>query len=382
MAPRHEYDLRATSFTLSYEVADNIKPLSVKFEDNKLVVPHEDGEVTLDKLNEFVFVDEDEVEDPEYSEESSGESDDSLEYESENDSPRREYDLRAPASLSYELADDIKPVTVKFEWDQLIVPHEEGDITLEKLKELIFEEEDDDEDPAYEYAASSADSEASVDYEFESESEMESGQDVSDLESADEDSVESSVDTTSDDVLASVVTKSCFDLVDNEDVSWSTANKTEEYIASFGVSQFGFRLVDTGLSIVETPISFVSTWIAGSVKSTRRHLRAARRAGEKLNDDSCKSRSLLVHMTNLFPLNTVLGSFGVRLVEDLCMTNDEDIDDPDYITSSDSEDSLEYRSDIESEDLDTDFDSETIETSDEEEVEVIATSDMEEVVTE
>merc|ERR1719369_903029 len=343
----------------------------------------EDGEVTLDKLNEFVFVDEDEVEDPEYLEESSGESDDSLEYESENESPRRKYGLRTPVSLSYELADDIKPVTVKFEWDQLIVPHEEGDITLEKLKALIFEEEDDDEDPAYEYAASSADSEASVDYEFESESEMESGQDVSDLESDDEDGVESSVGTTSNDILTSVVTKSCFDLVDKQDVSWSTANKTEEYIASFDVSQFGIRLVDTGLSIVEKPISFVSTWLAGSVRSTRRHLRAARRAGEKLNGDSCKSRSLLVHMTNLFPLNAVLGSFGVVLVdEDFCMTHDEDIDDPEYTTSSDSEDSLEYRSDIESEALDTDVDSEIIENTDVEEFEVITSTDMEEVDTE
>jgi len=376
MAPRHEYDLRATSFTQSYEVADNIKPLPVKFEDNKLVVPHEDGEVTLDKLKEFVFVEEDEIEDPEYSEESSGESDDSLEYESVDDAPRREYDLRAPGSHSYELADDIKPVTVKFEWDQLIVPHEEGDVTLEKLKELVFEEEDDDEDPAYEYAVSSAESEASVDYEFESESEFESGQDVSDLESAD-DSVESSVGTTSNDVLA------CFDLVDNEDVSWCTANRTEEYIASFGMSQFGIRLVDTGFSIIETPISFISTWLAGSVRSTRRHLRAARRAGEKLNGDSCKSRSLLVHMTNLFPLNAVLASFGVGLVdEDFCMTNDEDIDDPEYTTSSDSEDSLEYRSEIESEDLDTDVDSEIIETSDVEEFEVITSSDLEEVDTE
>jgi len=356
-----------------------MKPLPVKFEDEKLVVPHEDEDVTLDKLKEFVFVDENEIEDPEYSEESSGESDDSLEYESEDNAPRREYDLRVSASHSYEVVDDIKAVTVKFEWDQLIVPHEEGDVTLEKLKELVFEEEDDDEDPEYEYTASSAESEASVDYEFESETELESGQDVSDLESAEENEV------TSNDVLASVVSKSCFDLVDKEEVRWSTANKTEEYIASFGMSQFGIRLVDTGLSIVETPISYFSTWLAGSVRSTRRHLRAARRAGEKLNGDSCKSRSLLVHMTNLFPLNAVLGSFGVGLVdEDLCMTVDEDIDDPEYITSSDSEDSLEYRSDVESEDLDSDVDYEIIETPDVDvdEFEVIASSDLEEDVTE
>jgi len=383
MAPRHEYDLRATSFTHSYEVADNIKPLAVKLEDDQLVVPHQDEDVTLDKLKEFVFVDEDEAEDPEYSEESSGESEDSLEYESENEAPR-EYDLRAPAiDHSYEVADDIKPVTVKFEWDQLIVPHEEGDVTLEKLKEFVFEDDDDDEDPEYEYAVSSAESEASLDYEFQSETDLESGEDdvVSELESGDEDGVESLVDVTSHDALASVVTKSCFDLVDNEDMNWSSAIKAEEYIASFNVSQFGIRLVDTGLSAVETPISFISTWLADSVRSSRRHLRAARRAGEKQNGDSCKSRSLLVHMTKLFPFNAVLGTLGVGLVDENLVkfaVPDEDIDDPEYILSSDeSEDSLEFKSDIQSEDLDSDLESEITGSSDGEE-----SSDVEEVISE
>jgi len=373
MAPRHEYDLRATTLIPSYELADNIKPLTVQFEDDELVVPHEDGNVTLDKLKEFVFVEEDEAEDPEYSEESSGESDDSLEYELENEAPR-EYDLRAPVSHSYEVTDYMKPVTVKFEWDQLIVPHEEGDVTLDKLKEFVFEDDDEDEDPEYEYAVSSAESEASLDYEFESETE---------LESAEEDDVDSELESVEDDVmtshdaLASVVTKSCFDLVDNEDVSWSSASRAEEYIASFGVSQFGIRFVDTGLSVVETPISLVSTWLAGSVRSTRRHLRAARRAGEKQNSDSCKSMSLLVHMANLFPLNAVLGSLGIGLVEKNSLKTDvvvEDIDDPEYIVSSDeTEDSLEFRSEIES-----DVDSEITESSDgEEEFAEIPSSDME-----
>jgi len=365
MAPRHEYDLRASSIIHTYEVADNIKPLAVKFEDDQLVVPHEDGVVTLDKLKEFIFEDEDEAEDPEYSEESSGDSEDSLEYESENEDPPREYDLRAPAiDHSYEVVDNSKPVTVKFEWDQLIVPHEEGDVTLEKLKEFVFEEDDDDEDPEYEYAVSSAESEGSLDYEFESETELESGDDdVSELESAEEeDGVDYSVDVASHDALTSVVIKSCFDLVDNEDINWSSTNRAEEYIASFGVSQFGIRLVDTGLSVAEMPISLVSTWLAGSVRSTRRHLRAARRAGEKQNGDSCKSGSLLVHMANLFPLNAVLGTLGVGLVDKNLITSDvpdEDVDDPEYIATSDeSEDSLEFRSEFDSEDLDSDVGSE------------------------
>merc|ERR550519_441641 len=275
--------------------------------------------------------------------------------------------------------DNSKPVTVKFEWDQLIVSHEEGDVTLEKLKEFVFEEDDDDEDPEYEYAVSSAESEASLDYEFESEIELETGDDyVSELESAEEeDGVDYSDDVATHDALTSVVIKSCFDLVDNEDINWSSTNRAEEYIASFGMSQFGIRLVDTGLSVAEMPISLVSTWLAGSVRSTRRHLRAARRAGEKQNGDSCKSGSLLVHMENLFPINAVLGTLGVGLVDkNLIMSDvpDEDVDDPEYVATSDeSEDSLEFRSEIDSEDLESDVGSEI--TGEE-------SSDMDEVISE
>ena len=84
---------------------------------------------------------------------------------SEHETPCREYDLRVPTATTYAV-DDLKPVTVKLEWEQLIVPHEEGAVTLEKLKEFVFEVDDDDEDPEYEYAISSAESEASLDYEF------------------------------------------------------------------------------------------------------------------------------------------------------------------------------------------------------------------------
>ena len=44
-----------------------------------------------------------------------------------------------------------------------------------------------------------------------------------------------------EDALASMVTGSCFNLIENEDIHWSFANKAEEYVASFGVSQLGIR---------------------------------------------------------------------------------------------------------------------------------------------
>jgi len=428
MAPRHEYDLRVTAFTHSYEVSDNVKPFRARLESDELIVPHEKGAVTLEKLHDLVFVDDEgDDEDPEYVE-SSGESEDSLEYGSENETPCREYDLRAPLITTYNM-DDLKPVTVKLEWEQLIVPHEEGAVTLDKLKDFVFEDEDVDEDPEYE--ESIVDSEDSLEYESENETpfheyglraptitsfydmdeltpvtvELEGGQlivpreegsvtldklegfvfeeeDVEDdpdyeesivdsedsLEyESDEFEVEEDDEYASQDALASVVTRSCLNLVENEDINWSFTNKAEEYVASFGVSQLGIRLVDSGLAVLETPITLFSTWMSDGVRHTRRHLRAARRAGEKQSGDSCKARSLLVQMATLFPLSTVLDSLGVGLVEATLHESyvDENIEDPTYVLSSDeTEDSLEFRSEIESEeDLVSDVESESISSS-------------------
>merc|ERR1719369_1489953 len=243
---------------------------------------------------------------------------------------------------------NMNPVAVKFEWDQLIVPHKEGSVTLDMLKECVFEDEDDNEDPEYE--PSIVDSVDGLEYESDYEDEE----------------VSYSYDIANLDDLAS---RSCVDLVENEDLKWSCTNKAEEYLASFGVSQFGIKLVDSGLSVVETPISSFSTWMFHGVRNTRRHLRAARRAGEKQNVDSCKTKSLLVHMATLFPLNAVLSSMGVELVEMYNESNiaDDDIDDPEYVLSSEeSEDNIEFWSEAESEEC-SDTGSEGIESSDGEE---------------
>merc|ERR1712215_518431 len=192
-------------------------------------------------------------------------------------------------------------------------------------------DEEDEEDPEYE--ESCVESDDSLEYESEVDSE------VDDLED----------ELTSMDPLARIVTKSRSEFLESNDVSWSSANKAEEYFASYGVAQFGIRLADSGLSFVETPTSYFSSWMSDGVRNTRRNLRAARRAGEKIND-SCKSRSLLVHMANLFPLNAVFDSLGVSLVnKDKNSALDEDVDDSEYVLSSDdTDDSLEFRSEIES----------------------------------
>jgi len=365
MAPRHEYNLRVAAFEHSYDVADNVKPFRANLdsESEELIVHHEKGDVTLNKLKEFVFVDESDDEDPEYVE-SSGESEDSLEYLSENETPCRDYDLRAPMKTNSCDVDDLKPVTVRLEWEQLIVPHEEGDVTLDRLKEFVFEEEDVEEDPEYE--ESIVESDDSLEYESEEEGESEEFEVYED---------------SSQDGLASMITNSCLlDMVVNEDVSWGVSNKAEEYIASFGVSQFGIRVADSGLSIVETPLSYFSTWMFDGVRHARRHLRAVRRAGEKLNTNSCKARSLLVQVANLLPLNALLGLKLVELTSYDCnkyVAEDEDLDDPEYLLScEETDDSLEFRSDIESEeDLDSDVGSASIHSSDLEVTDSFGSSD-------
>ena len=45
----------------------------------------------------------------------------------------------------------------------------------------------------------------------------------------------------SQNAYASVVTKSCSELVEKENLNWTLSNRAQEYVASFGASQLGIR---------------------------------------------------------------------------------------------------------------------------------------------
>merc|ERR1712202_77736 len=141
----------------------------------------------------------------------------------------------------------------------------------------------------------------------------------------------------------------------------------EEYVASFGIAQFSIRLVDTGLAVLESPLSLVSTSICSKVQDVRRHLRAVRRAGAKRAGYPCKEGPFLLQVANMFSLNFMFGFLGIQLVgadeEPLASSakkerssglldkelEEEDSEmDPDYVLDSEeSDDSLEYRSETE-----------------------------------
>jgi len=253
-----------------------------------------------------------------------------------------------------------------------VVKHQEGEVVDgDRLEDLVVDEEEEDPD----YVQDSDVTEDSL--EFKSETGFEIGADLVNGEDEIDDldySLESDVTVTEDSLefksltdyeeevgylnyfisqndFASIVTKSCSDLIDKENVGWTYGNRVQEYLASFGATQLGIRLVDTGLSVVEAPISLFSSWMSGSVKSSRRHLRAVRRAGTKLNGSSCKTSSFLVHVADVFKVNTLLGGIlGIKLADRVNKRQYlEDFEsDPEYVASSDeSEDSLEYRSDVE-----------------------------------
>merc|ERR1711925_22372 len=139
----------------------------------------------------------------------------------------------------------------------------------------------------------------------------------------------------------------------------------QEYLASFNLSQIGIRVVDTYLSMVESPVSLVSTSVSTKIRAIRRHLRAVRRAGAKRAGCPASEGSLLLQVAQMFRLNMLLGLLGMQLVGteeeplassptkskalgDVVEEVDEDSEaDPDYVLSSESEDSLEYRSETE-----------------------------------
>merc|ERR1719186_2247668 len=137
----------------------------------------------------------------------------------------------------------------------------------------------------------------------------------------------------------------------------------QEYLASFKVARFGIRVFDTYLSLIESPLSVLSSSVSSKVQGVRRHLCAVRRAGARRDGEPCKDGSLLMEMSQVFKFNILLGFLGMQLVqidephaattsnaekEETVRDSSDEEDDPDYVPEQrDSDDSLEYRSDTE-----------------------------------
>jgi len=138
----------------------------------------------------------------------------------------------------------------------------------------------------------------------------------------------------------------------------------QEYLASFKMARFGIRVFDTYLSLIESPVSLVSSSASSQVLGVRRHLRAVRRAGARRDGEPCSDGSLWMEMAEVFRLNVLLGFLGMQLVkmdkEPLASSprkddmdavledHDDNVElDPDYVPedAAGADDSLEYRSD-------------------------------------
>jgi len=341
MPPFEDFAMRAPIITRSHDVKVKIEDVDVHNVSVELiteilseVIKQEGGEVVDgDRLEDLVLDDDEEEDDPDYVQDS----------DVAEDSPE-----------------------FKQEGGEVV----DGD----RLEDLVLDEDEDEDDPDY-----VEDSDVTEDsLEFKSQIGFEDGDKLADLVLGDdidddsdfeldsdvtEDSLEckSQIDFEeevgylnyfiSQNAYASVVTKSCSDLVEKENLSWTLSNRAQEYVASYGAAQLGIRFIDIGLSVAETPLSRFPSWMSNGVKTTRRHLRAVRRAGIKLNGNACKSSSLLVHMANVFQVNTLLGNImGIKLADKATYKehSEEFESDPEYVESSDeSEDSLEYRSDVE-----------------------------------
>jgi len=143
----------------------------------------------------------------------------------------------------------------------------------------------------------------------------------------------------------------------------SYMDTAQEYFASYKVARFGIRVFDAYLSMLESPVSLVSSSISTKVQGVRRHLRAIRRAGARRDGEPCNDGSLLIEMAAVLKLNILLGFLGMQLVkideEPLASSPQKDKsginldedegeeEDPDYVPEDTADDSLEYRSDTE-----------------------------------
>merc|ERR1712055_48695 len=166
--------------------------------------------------------------------------------------------------------------------------------------------------------------------------------------------------------VPSLQTATTPELMENtKEAAISVVDTAQEYIASFKVARFGIRVFDAYLSVIEAPLSVLSSSVTSKVQGVRRHLRAVRRAGARRDGEPCQDGSLLIEMSRVFKINILLGFLGMQLVkieepqaapstsaekEDSVRdsSSDEEEDDPDYVPEQrESDDSLEYRSDTE-----------------------------------
>merc|ERR1712215_626185 len=165
--------------------------------------------------------------------------------------------------------------------------------------------------------------------------------------------------------VPSLQTATTPELMENtKDAAISVVDTAQEYIASFKVARFGIRVFDAYLSVIEAPLSVLSSSVTSKVQGVRRHLRAVRRAGARRDGEPCQDGSLLIEMSQVFKINILLGFLGMQLVkieepqaapttsaekeDSVRSSSDEEEDDPDYVPEQrESDDSLEYRSDTE-----------------------------------
>jgi len=165
--------------------------------------------------------------------------------------------------------------------------------------------------------------------------------------------------------VPSLQTATTPELMENtKEAAISVVDTAQEYIASFKVARFGIRVFDAYLSVIEAPLSVLSSSVTSKVQGVRRHLRAVRRAGARRDGEPCQDGSLLMEMSQVFKINILLGFLGMQLVkieepqaapttrvekeDSVRDSSDEEEDDPDYVPEHrESDDSLEYRSDTE-----------------------------------
>merc|ERR1711936_74708 len=165
--------------------------------------------------------------------------------------------------------------------------------------------------------------------------------------------------------VPSLQTATTPELMENtKEAAISVVDTAQEYIASFKVARFGIRVFDAYLSVIEAPLSVLSSSVTSKVQGVRRHLRAVRRAGARRDGEPCQDGSLLIEMSQVFKINILLGFLGMQLVkieepqaapttsaekeDSVRSSSDEEEDDPDYVPEQrENDDSLEYRSDTE-----------------------------------
>merc|ERR1712098_664892 len=105
------------------------------------------------------------------------------------------------------------------------------------------------------------------------------------------------------------------ELIENsKEAAISHLDTAQEFVTSFKIARLGISVLDVYLSMLDKPVSMVSSCASTNIQTLRHHLVALRHGGARRAGEPCNN-PLPLEMANILKLDVLLGFLDIQLVK-------------------------------------------------------------------